>query len=213
MLINIKLLLKRINLFLFPRRCVSCKTKDFWICKKCRENLEKTNASPEEFIYSIFNYKDKNIKRLIWFLKFSGKHSVLEDLKEIIQKEYEKFLHQNNLDEKDILVLPIPITKRSLKKRGYNQSEFIANILDRSKVKNNILYKSNNHISQNKIKNKNKRKENVKNSFKIKNINLVKNKTIILIDDVTTTGATMVEAKKILKSSGAKKVYGFTIAH
>jgi len=55
--------------------------------------------------------------------------------------------------------------------------------------------------------------KNLSDSFSVKNPEIIKDKNIILIDDVLTTGATLTEAKKILKSFGAKKVIAFTVAH
>ncbi|MDQ5901318.1 MAG: competence protein ComFC [Patescibacteria group bacterium] len=204
---------KKILLFLFPKKCIGCGLSDFWICEKCIKNLPKIYSTPEDFIHPIFNYRDKNVKKIIWFLKFNKKHSVLEDLENEIIKEFDFFLEKNKIKKNDFVLIPIPITKRSLNKRGYNQSEFIAKTLNQDLVNSNILYKKTNHISQNKIKNKNERKNNIKNSFEVKNKNKIKNKVLILIDDVTTTGATILEARKILKNAGAKKVYGFTLAH
>ncbi|MCM8767011.1 MAG: hypothetical protein NC917_03155 [Candidatus Omnitrophica bacterium] len=71
--------------------------------------------------------------------------------------------------------------------------------------------KSKDTISQTELSEK-QRKENVKNSFKIKNKNIIENKTILLVDDVYTTGATTQECKKILLENGAKKIIIVTIA-
>ena len=55
--------------------------------------------------------------------------------------------------------------------------------------------------------------ENVRGVFEIKNPEIVKGRTIVVIDDVTTTGGTISEIIKILKKAGAKKVVGFAVAH
>ena len=62
------------------------------------------------------------------------------------------------------------------------------------------------------IKSYQARFENIKNSFEIIKANQIKNKDIILIDDISTTGATLIEAAKVLKQNGAKKVYGLVVA-
>jgi competence protein ComFC len=123
-------------------------------------------------------------------------------------------VEKNKLSEKDFFLIPIPITEKSRKTRGYNQSLLIAKrISDENKIMQNILFKNRNHIPQNKIKNRAERLGNVKNSFEVRKNELVENKIVILIDDVVTTGATLTEAKKVLKSSGAKKVFAFVVAH
>ena len=66
---------------------------------------------------------------------------------------------------------------------------------------------------QARIKDRRARLKNLSGSFAVKNEGLIKNKNIILIDDITTTGATLAEAKKILKQAGVRKVIAFTVAH
>ena len=86
-------------------------------------------------------------------------------------------------------------------------------------LENNILIKIKETEHQARIKNRNVRLKNLIGSFVIKsdkqnkNVNLIRNRNIILIDDITTTGATLKEAQKILKQAGARKVIAFTVAH
>ncbi len=81
-------------------------------------------------------------------------------------------------------------------------------------MKNNEAeIKNKNTIPQARLTNRNKRLQNIKGAFSIINTNIIKGKTVIIIDDVTTTGGTMLEIIKILKKSGAKKVIGFAVAH
>jgi ComF family protein len=116
------------------------------------------------------------------------------------------------------IIIPIPVHKNSLKERGYNQSEIIAkNIISFDnekifKIEPNALSKIKETPHQSKLKNKNDRLKNLKDCF-YADEKIVKNKNIILIDDVITTGTTMLEATKTLKKAEAKKVIGFSIAH
>ena len=209
--------LKTITRYIFPRKCIGCKTPDFWICEKCISLLPKSLDNPFPWSASIFEYSNKVIKKAIWLMKFNGKHSVLVDLEEILKSSFLDFLEKKKLSGKEIILIPIPITKRSMAKRKYNQSLILAKIISKNikcvEVKDSILEKTKNHLSQNKIKNRSQRLDNVKNSFYVKNPKEISGKIVILIDDVTTTGATLFEARKILKESGAKKVLGFTLAH
>lgn len=117
------------------------------------------------------------------------------------------------------ILIPIPLSKKRYKERGYNQVELICKKLieiDNDvnfKLETNILIKSKDVEHQARIKNRRERLENIVGSFGVKNIELVKNRNIILIDDILTTGATLNEAKKILKKAGARKVIAFTLAH
>ena len=83
------------------------------------------------------------------------------------------------------------------------------------KLENNILIKPKETEHQARIENRQKRLKNILGSFSVKNekVELVKGRNIILIDDIATTGATLNEARKILKQAGAGKIIAFTIAH
>ena len=115
-----------------------------------------------------------------------------------------------------MLIVSIPISKNKLKKRGYNQAKLIARHLFNSQTDaiwgDSILSKIKETVSQVEIKEKEKRLANIAGSFRVDKPELVKGKKIILIDDVFTTGATINEAKKVLKKAGAKKVVGVVLA-
>jgi len=217
MLISIKKASRWISRALFPRKCVGCQAKDFWICEKCLVGIPKSFENPFDWSTSVFEYRNKVIRKAIWKIKFSKKYSVLEDLDKPMRESFFKFLEKKKVLSKEIILIPIPITKRSMKVRGYNQSLLICKMISKNiknvKVESSALFKSKNHLPQNKIRNRNQRLENVKNSFAIKNKSKIDGQVVILVDDVTTTGATLKEAKKILKENGAKKVLGFSIAH
>ena len=80
-------------------------------------------------------------------------------------------------------------------------------------MEKNVLIKIKETEHQANIKERRDRLKNLSDSFSVKNSKMIEGKNIILIDDVTTTGATLSEARKILKQSGAKKVIAFTVAH
>jgi len=146
----------------------------------------------------------------------------------ILAKVFSKFLYEHILDElNDIqifgstekpLLIPIPLSKKGFHKRGYNQCLLIAkhlSFIDDSyfELTKSVLYKTRNTKNQMEIKDKKKRLQNLHGCFEVKNSECVVGRNIILIDDVVTTGATLIEAKKVLKKAGAKKVIAFTIAH
>jgi ComF family protein len=202
---------------IFPKNCLGCKEPDLWICQKCLEKAvnirtEKLNSGQ---VCSVFEYHEKVIRKAIWMLKFEGKYSVLNDMEKCLDDEFKKFCVKNKISSEEIFLIPIPQTKRSRQKRKYNQSKLIAERLAKHdkniKVKDKILFKTKNHLPQNKIKNRAERLANVKNSFSANKINDTQ-KTFILIDDVMTTGATLGEAAKTLRSAGAKKIFAFTLA-
>lgn len=157
----------------------------------------------------MFKY-DGLIRNLILKYKFNEKPYLYRSFIkffEIYQKEYAQF------DFYDIIV-PVPISKKRLKTRGYNQSYLIAKEISKIlniKLENDILSKQKDNIAQSTL-NKSEREENVKCVYKLVNENKVKNKKILLIDDIYTTGSTVNECSKILTNAGAKKIDIFTIA-
>lgn len=114
----------------------------------------------------------------------------------------------------DSFFIPIPLFYSRQQWRGFNQAEEIAKILS---FYFKVPYQINNLIKIKKIQpqtelREEKRRKNVKNVFKICQPQKIEGKRIFLVDDVFTTGSTLEEAAKILKQSGAKEVWGITIA-
>jgi ComF family protein len=112
------------------------------------------------------------------------------------------------------LIIPVPIHHLKKAERGYNQSDFIAkglstalNIPYSSKSIKRIKYTE----SQTKL-NMNERALNVSNAFKARSSNKLKGKNILVVDDVCTTGATLLECAKVLLGAGANSVYACSIA-
>lgn len=152
-------------------------------------------------------------------LKFEHKFSVVDDLSQILfdhlfEELTERAIFENN--QKPILI-PIPLSKKSLRARGYNQSEIVARSLaDKSNnllIVENILEKTRETVTQHSIRNRNERLKNLRGVFVVKENSEIKGKNIILIDDITTTHGTLIEARRTLLASGARSVMAFTIAH
>ena len=116
------------------------------------------------------------------------------------------------------LVIPVPISMKRLGERGFNQTHLLAKYLAKninSKYRKNIIKKHTTTKKQALIKNRIDRFNNVKNVFSVKKNkkHILQNKDIIIIDDLSTTGATLMEIKKVLKKSGARNIIAVTIAH
>ena len=112
------------------------------------------------------------------------------------------------------IILPVPISKKRYKQRGYNQTELIAReIRKRTDIElvTNCLYKEKNNVPQSTL-NKEDRIENVKNAYIIKNSKIIKDKRVIIFDDIYTTGSTVNECSKLLKQNNVKEILEMTIA-
>lgn len=169
---------------------------------------------------ALFQYKNKISKKAIWAIKYNRNQKIINKFSNLL---YE-FILENITDKVSFsnfnnpLLIAIPMHQNDFKARGYNQSELIVKEIIKIDECNNFelstdsLQKIKQTPHQSTLKNKNERLKNLKDCF-YADIDKVKNRNIILIDDVITTGTTMNEASKTLKLAGAKKVIGFALAH
>lgn len=209
---------------IFPASCLTCGKNGTEFCLDCLYDSPNSPRPTEDWIFPIFDYRHIPIKKSIWLLKYKGRKRfakifanvlygrILEELADLqIMKNFQR-----------PILIPIPLSFSRKKERGYNQTELMAKELvklDRKSkeisfnLETDILIKIKDTEHQARIKDRALRLKNLINSFVVKNSEKLKNRNVILLDDVTTTGATLREAKKILKQNGVKKIIAFTIAH
>ena len=191
---------------LFPQKCLGCKKENEILCPDCLLKISRPDTPYLNGVHIAANYQDLVLKKALWMLKYQGVKQLAKPLAELIKERVWK-----KLETGDWLIVPVPLSKKKLRRRGYNQAELIAKELS-DNVRADILFKKFHTKSQVEVKDKEERLANIIDSFEIKNPEKIKGKKIILIDDVLTTGATMREAKKVLKQAGAKKVIGVVVA-
>ena len=197
---------------------------DFEIVKNLDEKT--INSLPEaksvegmDWIHSLFNYKDRRVKAIIWELKYKDNILPLETIGKIFYDEIMALVSDITLfnSKAEFLLIPIPITDEKRRIRGYNQSEYIAREIMKNDLEHILLYapqwfrKIKETHDQSHSQTKDERRKNLENCFEANPE--VEGKYVILIDDVVTTGSTLLEARKTLLSSGATDVFAFTIAH
>lgn len=189
--------------FIGEHRCEICGVKLFdeaMYCIRC-ENQEfvfEKNRSP--FLY------DGIIKKLVYKLKFDNKPYLAETLGKFMADEYKKS------EMRDEIVVFVPMTEAEEKKRGYNQAELLASTVAKElglPLLPALMKTKNTH--QQKELNAKEREQNLEGAF-ICVFSQVKNRKILLIDDVFTTGATANVCSKVLLKAGAKSVDVLTIA-
>ena len=191
---------------LFPQKCLCCKKENEILCPDCLLKISRPDTPYLNGVHIAANYQDLVLKKALWMLKYQGVKQLAKPLAELIKERIWK-----KLETGDWLIVPVPLSKNKLRHRGYNQAELIAGELS-DNVRADILFKKFHTKSQVEVKNKEERLANIIGSFEVRNPEKIKGKKIILIDDVLTTGATMREAQKVLKSAGAKKVVGVVVA-
>ncbi|HBO17232.1 MAG: ComF family protein [Candidatus Moranbacteria bacterium GW2011_GWE2_35_2-] len=223
---------------LFPITCLGCqKQSDQWICEHCLKKIslkkdqicpicEKIITPKGEICFSCHkknsidgllvctSYKEKIISRAVGYFKYRFVKRLSIPLSKIMLEASRNF----DLRLPDIII-PIPLHPHRLRWRGFNQSQLLAQYLGKNLtpgfdipiLENNLIRKY--YTSpQMKIKNYKERQRNIQNAFTVLQKENIKNKNILLVDDIATTGSTLFECAKILKQSGAKKVFGIVIA-
>lgn len=210
--------------FFYPNVCGICnKINDTPICYNCMNRISKDIIDNrkvyietkdryfDEHMY-LFRYTDK-IRELMIQYKFNEKSYLYKTFSHIILNDTKVINYIKKYDS----VICVPIHKKRNKYRGYNQSELI--IKDVCRLNRSILFEDNILIKIKNVKpqsslNKQDRIYNIKNVYKINYIKQenVKNKKILIFDDIFTTGSTVNECARILKKYGAKEIGILTIA-
>jgi|TARA_Y100000034_G_C6893075_1_gene411276 ComF family protein len=216
---HIRNIVREVLDFLFPPNKIEKRVQKITL-----DNLSQKTAYREvdklSGIYALLHYKDTLVRDLIWTLKYRGSiHSakllagvlygvLLEDTSDSIL--FEASPHPT--------VIPLPLAGKRERERGFNQIVLVTdelNKLDENNsfnIQTNILVRTKDTPSQTSLS-KEERRENVKGVFTVSNPGRIKEKHIILLDDVITTGSTVKEARRILLDAGAKEVTAIAIAH
>ena len=191
--------------FIFPPTCGICgKLHEGYICKTCYEQIQKylyKNNSGN--IFYLLQYKDVIRDKMIDF-KFNDKSYLYNMFCEIFVKNKNACEFLKSYD----IIIPVPIHKKRKKSRGYNQSELIARKISNDfniPIYTDVLMKHKNNKMQSSL-NKNDRIKNIQDVYKVENTDKIKEKNVLIIDDIYTTGLTTKECKKVLKQAGAKQI-------
>ncbi len=215
--------------FIIPRFCTSCKTQlttsELFICKQCfaqinllsdteideeyKRKFENTNFVDDYTSLFVFEESGK-LQDLIHALKYDNKFKIGCLLGNILGEGKLTKIKTWNAD----LIIPIPLFHLKKVERGYNQADYIAKGLTKIlgiKTNTSIAKRVKNTVTQTKL-NKANRSINMQDAFSIRKPKLVKGKNIIVVDDVITTGTTILELAKKMKEDGTSKVYALSVA-
>ena len=199
---------------MYPQVCSICgKVNTKSLCNKCKVKLKKEFSFKTDdydkdikknFTKHYYFFKYENLIRTqILSLKFHEKTYICKTISYFLKNNQKSF---ENLKKYDIIII-VPISKNRQKERGYNQSELIArgisNIIN-VKIIPNVLFKIKNTVPQSSL-NKKQREENAKGAYKLIDYQKIKNKKILLVDDIYTTGNTVNECAKTLVQKGINR--------
>jgi len=229
---------------LFPKFCLNCQREGSYLCEDCQSTLlisgvhQKNPTQNLKDLYFALPYQQPLIKNLIKLFKYQPfvKELVIP-LTSLIITHFQLLdnsptqILQNKTwagrpNFSDYILIPVPLERRKLKWRGFNQAEELGKELSKFfgiPLITNCLIKIKETLPQVELSDE-ERRENIKGAFLVKDKELIKNpegnplafygagKKILLVDDVYTTGSTMEECARVLKKAGAKEVIGIVIA-
>lgn len=217
---------------IFPKYCFGCQTEGAFVCEICRSKIRflaptcpicsqrnftgvlcglcQQSSALRRFL-APFSYSDPLMRELIHAYKYEG----VRELKKFFADEIESFLRFYAVRPRGPTALvPIPLHRSREQKRGFNQSLLLAGELGRrlDLPVVSALRRIKATEQQIDMKSYKDRRRNVAGVFKMTDADAVKEKTAVLIDDVSTSGATLFEAAKVLRDGGAKTVWAIVIA-
>jgi ComF family protein len=206
-----------IERFFFGSRCSGCGAPGPALCQKCLLSIRLSDITEHDGIFGLYDYGNPLVSHAVWNLKYRHRGAEMKLLtmkasdliSEIIAEELQ------SIQSQELILVPIPQYKTKTRTRGFNQSEIIASwmthILPDSHIER-VLEKITETLPQSHLSDKKARMKNITGAMRAtKELN--KNKIYIVIDDVTTTGATFLEAVRALKSGGAKHILCIALAH
>lgn len=224
------------NLISTEHSCISCGREildgtKYQLCKKCEDKIDKIDGNTcfkcGEKLYGEnllcdycknFDYKFDENKSICYYAEVSA--SIIKSLKYGGKKYFAKHIAEFMCEDKDYFggvdyITFVPMSKKNKRARGFNQAEEIA--VEISKLMNIPVIKFIDKVKEHKHQaglNQKQRLENLKGTFEIfeENSKEIKGKVVLIVDDVFTTGATLSECSKILKTKKPAKVKTITFA-
>ena len=218
----------------FPKYCLGCKQEGCWLCPRCLEKIkineihicpickksgetaavchECRDASNLGGLWVLTDYGNHLVQDVIKAIKYDYIHELTREFGRLANKYFSAF----PLDNENVCLLPVPLHRRRELERGFNQSETIAQAVGEAlnlPLSQPWLIRKKYSKAQAKLS-REARMNNMKDVFIFNNkiSEADRQKKIILVDDVYTTGATMQECAKVLKANGFSNIWGLVIA-
>jgi ComF family protein len=218
-----------LNLF-FPRYCLTCPKPlvrgEVLLCTTCLHDLPQTTYHqepdnivaqklygrlPVKYATSLYKFrKSSKVQQLLHHLKYKRKPVIGK----VLGRRYGIILKETHWSKTLDLIVPVPLHSSRLRKRGYNQSDFFAQgLAEVLKIpwSNQHLKRSKKTTAQIK-KSKSERLKGMEDAFYATNTTDIRNKHLLLVDDVITTGATLEACGLALLTAGVKELSVATIA-
>lgn len=209
---------------LFPIYCLGCGQEGEFICSACFKeiplNREQPLISQKSALAGLIVASDYDyplVKQAIHRYKYDFVKDLAEPLGQLMIKKLIRVQSWPGLNPNENLLVPVPLHKKRLRWRGFNQAELLAQAISQEikiPLINNLLVRTKYSLPQVQIRSSSERKANIKQAFQLSQNQApdIKNKTIILIDDICTTGATLEECALTLQPLKPKEIWGLVVA-
>lgn len=222
---NLQIIISRLTTILreilFPCTCLVCSKGDKYLCEFCEQSVKLNMVEIINFdqpqtplLYSAL-YSQAPVKTAIRNFKFQGLKSLSEPISAWLNNYWQLVLNDNQFLPQNFLVIPVPLHRLRQLSRGFNQAEILAKSFcerfNYELIPNKIVIRNRNTPHQVGLK-RFERLTNLLDAFFVTDPEKIKNRDIIIIDDVITTGATIEEIAKVLREAGAKKIIGLSVA-
>lgn len=209
---------------LFPVRCALCRTAGYDLCADCLASWPPAERESAEWIFPLYDYRHPGVKKVLWLFKYSGKSRLAGPLGEALcEVLFEELADRALLENfREPLLIPVPLSPARFRERGYNQAERLARAIAVTcaarggpalAVASDVLQKPRDTEHQARLRDRRKRLENLRGTFAVSDPLRVRGRNVILVDDILTTGATLSEARTVLRNAGARRIIALTVAH
>ena len=193
-----------------PPLCPVCgiffksRTEESHMCEDCLRKKPFYDATGAPYLY------EGGLMTAIQRLKYRGKVHLADSLGRLLASFTRKWLENGN----DCLIMPVPLHPKRLRERGFNQSLLLAkNVCSLLDMELDFLSLRRVRYTQPQTElSRSERRKNVRRAFEVHDKAGIKKQTIILVDDVATTGTTLNECARVLKRAGCKKVFCVVLA-
>mgnify|MGYP002622017271 FL=1 len=215
------MVLRAFSDFFFPRYCCMCECRlalaEDEICAKCLRTLNRIEYEGGEVhgvierlfwgrvpivrATSMFQYEGEQTRRILHNIKYFDRPEAAVVLAGVFAREQADTDFFDGVD----MIIPLPLAKKKQRKRGYNQCDYIARGLSLQTgipIANNVAIRAVNNPTQTHLDHE-QRKENVKGIFQLVNPQKITDRHVLIVDDVITTGSTLLSfAEEIAKAPG-----------
>lgn len=207
--------------FILPTRCIVCSTPHTMLCARCLLHLSPPEEAPADCIV-LWSFRDARVRNMIHAIKYRGVSSLSTICGRALADRLTEEIAERQMFGRftEPLIVAVPLAPKRLRERGFNQASLIARGMAQTFmppiiVTEHVLERIKDTSPQARIKDKRTRIKNISGAFSVprNKVSHVSGRDIILVDDVTTTGATLCEAAHALRQAGAREILLCAVAH